>query len=243
VVEDATDIILNLKQVPIQLNNDRRRDHLPTLTAGVVTSARSEEECGFRTARQSVYNRYCQRRRASWQIECASRERPRLRCRRPRKLREDLALVYIPVTAFHSPVRKVNYSVESHFRKMTDTKLMIESVHGPSTPAGRHRLAAKLVKDAHDYLHNIDEPPENVECRRISAMIRGSNTWIAPFEGWSFPCALQLPKNATIPDHPRARAKDRKRNAEDFKNFGRKCFFPPPNVDQDILVKMVLTWA
>ena len=48
VVEDATDIILNLKQVPLKLNTDQTRTiTLNAQQAGVVTSAMIEEDADF----------------------------------------------------------------------------------------------------------------------------------------------------------------------------------------------------
>src|SRR6266566_855588 len=56
VVEDATDIILNLKQVPLKLNNDQPKTiALNTETAGVVTSAMIEEDADFAVLDKSVY--------------------------------------------------------------------------------------------------------------------------------------------------------------------------------------------
>src|SRR5438128_10555554 len=56
VVEDATDIILNLKQVPLKLNNDQPKTiALNTETAGVVNSAMIEEDADFSVLDRSVY--------------------------------------------------------------------------------------------------------------------------------------------------------------------------------------------
>src|SRR3974390_722190 len=48
VVEDATDIILNLKQVPLKLNNDQaQKIYVNVEQPGVVTSAQIEEDSDF----------------------------------------------------------------------------------------------------------------------------------------------------------------------------------------------------
>src|SRR5256712_7441439 len=63
---------------------------------------------------------------------------------------EDLPIGYIPVDSVHSPVRKVNYSVEAaRLGQMTDyEKLMLEVwTNGAITPQDAIGLAAKLVKD------------------------------------------------------------------------------------------------
>src|SRR5438445_11001578 len=55
VFEDATDIILNLKQIPLKLNNDQPKTiALNTEAAGVVTSAMIEEDADFAVLDKSV---------------------------------------------------------------------------------------------------------------------------------------------------------------------------------------------
>src|ERR1035438_232653 len=56
VVEDATDIILNLKQVPLKLNNDQAKTIFVNVeNPGVVTSAMIEEDSDFAVLDKSVY--------------------------------------------------------------------------------------------------------------------------------------------------------------------------------------------
>src|SRR3974377_2143882 len=56
VVEDATDIILNLKQVPLKLNNDQAKTiYVNVENPGVVTSAQIEEDADFAVLDKSVY--------------------------------------------------------------------------------------------------------------------------------------------------------------------------------------------
>ena len=56
VVEDATDIILNLKQVPIKLNTDLPKTiYVNVEQAGPVTSAQIEEDADFAVLDKSVY--------------------------------------------------------------------------------------------------------------------------------------------------------------------------------------------
>jgi len=56
VVEDATDIILNLKQVPIKLNTDLPKTiYVNIEQAGRVTSAQIEEDADFAVLDKSVY--------------------------------------------------------------------------------------------------------------------------------------------------------------------------------------------
>src|SRR3954447_4613893 len=56
VVEDVTDIILNLKQVPLKLNTDQTRTiTLNAQQPGVVTSAMIEEDADFAVLDKNVY--------------------------------------------------------------------------------------------------------------------------------------------------------------------------------------------
>src|SRR2546422_5390399 len=56
VVEDATDIILNLKQVPLKLNHDLPKTiYVNVENPGVVTSAMIEEDADFAVLDKNVY--------------------------------------------------------------------------------------------------------------------------------------------------------------------------------------------
>src|SRR5882757_11257523 len=56
VVEDATDVILNLKQVPLKLNNDQPKTIFVNVeNPGPVTSAQIEEDADFAVLDKTVY--------------------------------------------------------------------------------------------------------------------------------------------------------------------------------------------
>jgi DNA-directed RNA polymerase subunit alpha len=83
-----------------------------------------------------------------------------------RNFDEDLPIGYIPVDSVHSPVRKVNYSVEAaRLGQMTDyDKLMLEVwTNGAITPQDAIGLAAKLIKDHMSIFINFEEQPELAE--------------------------------------------------------------------------------
>ena len=76
---------------------------------------------------------------------------------------EDLAVGYIPIDSVHSPVRKVNFSVEAaRLGQTTDyDKLTIEVwTNGSITPADSIGLAAKLLKDHMNIFINFEEDIE-----------------------------------------------------------------------------------
>ena len=76
---------------------------------------------------------------------------------------EDLPIGYIPVDSVHSPIRKVNYTVEAaRLGQMTDyDKLTLDVwTNGAVTPQDAIGLAAKLLKDHTAIFINIEEEPE-----------------------------------------------------------------------------------
>ena len=162
VVEDATDIILNLKQVPLKLNNDQPKTiTLNAETAGVVTSAMIEEDADFAVLDKNVYIATVSEG-GKLQLEMRLKN-GRGYVGADRNFDEDLPIGYIPVDSVHSPVRKVNYSVEAaRLGQMTDyDRLMLEVwTNGAITPQDAIGLAAKLIKDHMSIFINFEEPAE-----------------------------------------------------------------------------------
>src|SRR5437016_6653719 len=162
VVEDATDIIHNLKQVPIKLNTDLPKTiYLNVEQPGTVTSANIEEDADFAVLDKSVYIATVSEG-GKLQIEMRAKN-GRGYVTADRNYDEDLPIGYIPVDSVHSPVRKVNYSVEAaRLGQMTDyEKLMIEVwTNGAITPNDAIGLAAKLVKDHTSIFINFEEPTD-----------------------------------------------------------------------------------
>jgi len=71
---------------------------------------------------------------------------------------EDLPIGYIPVDSVHSPLRKVNYTVEAaRLGQMTDyDKLTLDVwTNGAITPQDAVGLGAKLLKRSHEHLHQL----------------------------------------------------------------------------------------
>src|SRR5438046_8836177 len=79
---------------------------------------------------------------------------------------EDLPIGYIPIDSVHSPVRKVNYSVEAaRLGQMTDyDKLTIEVwTNGAISPQDAIGQAAKLLQDHMAIFINFEEIAEATE--------------------------------------------------------------------------------
>ncbi len=83
-----------------------------------------------------------------------------------RNFDDDLAIGYIPIDSVHSPVRKVNYTVEpSRLGQMTDyDKLSLDVwTNGCITPQDSVGLAAKLIRDHMSIFINFEEQAEDEE--------------------------------------------------------------------------------
>src|SRR5262247_477489 len=162
VVEDATDIILNLKQIPLKLHGDEPKTiHLKGTAPGVYTSANIEHDPDIEILDKDVYIGTVSEG-GTLQIEMRV-QNGRGYVDAARNFDEDLGIGYIPVDSVHSPVRKVNYYVEAaRLGQITDyDKLTIEIwTNGSITPADSLGLAAKLLKDHMNIFINFEEEIE-----------------------------------------------------------------------------------
>ncbi len=238
VVEDATDIILNLKQVPIKLNTDLPKTiFLNFEHPGPVTSAQIEEDADFAVLDKNVYIATVSEG-GRLQIEMRVKN-GRGYVAADRNYDEDLPIGYIPVDSVHSPVRKVNYSVEAaRLGQMTGyEKLMIEVwTNGAITPQDSIGLAAKLVKDHMSIFINFEEPVDSIEPLpdthhdpRLEHLDRSVEELELSVR--SYNCL----KNANI-QTIRELVQKSENEMLKTKNFGRKSL----NEIKDILVKMGL---
>src|SRR6266705_755001 len=165
VVEDATDIILNLKQIPFKIMSEGvkvariRLDH-----AGEVLSGQIETDADVEVLDRNVHVATVSEG-GKLNIEL------RLKTGRgyvsaDKNFDEDLALGYIPIDSVHSPVRKCNFAIEAaRLGQMTDyDKLTIEVwTNGAVSPQDSIGYAAKLLKDHMTIFINFEELPEQTE--------------------------------------------------------------------------------
>lgn len=150
VVEDATDIILNLKHVPLRLHNP---EAVKTLTLfadkpGEVTSALIEQDADVEVLNKGIYLATVGEG-GKLAVEMRVKN-GRGYVSADRNFDEDLPIGYIPIDSVHSPVRKVNYTVDAaRLGQMTDyEKLTVEVwTNGAVKPTDSVGLAAKLLKD------------------------------------------------------------------------------------------------
>src|SRR6201994_4907726 len=162
VVEDATDIILNLKQIPFKLNGEGPKAlYLRSDAAGVVTSGMIEADGDVEILDPNVY--ICTVSEGG-KIDMEMRlKRGRGYISADKNFDGDLGLGFIPVDSVHSPVRKVNYLVEAaRLGQITDyDKLTIEIwTNGTVLPADALGLSAKLLKDHMTIFINFEEEME-----------------------------------------------------------------------------------
>ena len=165
VVEDATDLILNLKQVPFKMMTDVVHTvRLVVDQPGEVLSGQIETDADVEVLDRNMHIATVGEG-GKLNIEM------RLRIGRgyvaaDRNFDEDLPLGYIPIDSVHSPVRKVNFSVEAaRLGQMTDyDKLSIEVwTNGAIAPQDAIGQAAKLVKDHMSIFINFEEISEVTE--------------------------------------------------------------------------------
>jgi DNA-directed RNA polymerase subunit alpha len=165
VVEDATDIILNLKQIPFKMMDDGlktitvRVDEACELTSGKIETGPDVEVLDRNLHIATVSTG------GSLAIEMRLKQ-GRGYISRDRNFDDDLPLGYIPIDSVHSPVRKVKYTVEAaRLGQMTDyDKLVLEVwTNGAVSPQDAVGMAAKLLKDHMSIFINFEETTELTE--------------------------------------------------------------------------------
>src|SRR5512133_4168511 len=162
VVEDATDIILNLKQIPFKLNGEGPKAiYLRAEQPGVVTSGMIEADADVEVLDKDVYIATVSE---GGKLDMEMRlKKGRGYVSADKNFDEDLGIGFIPIDSVHSPVRKVNYAVEAaRLGQITDyDKLSLEIwTNGSITPADSLGLAAKLLKDHMNIFINFEEEME-----------------------------------------------------------------------------------
>src|SRR5512146_1543275 len=177
VVEDATDIILKLKQAPFKmLSEGMRTVRLKADSPGEVLSGQIETDSEIEVLDRNMHIATIgEGGKLSIEMRIKS---GRGYVGADRNNDEDLPIGYIPIDSVHSPVRKVNYSVESaRLGQMTDyDKLTIEVwTNGSVIPADALGLAAKLLKDHMNIFINFEEEVETVATEERKPEIRNEN--------------------------------------------------------------------
>jgi len=165
VTEDATNIIMNLKQVPLKLNVDHIKTiYLEVEQAGEVKSAGITQDPDVEILDPNVHIAT---------VGEGGKLKIEMRVRNGRgyvsadeNFEEDLPIGYIPLDSVHSPIKRVNYAVEAaRLGQTTDYDRLVLDVwtNGCIRPQDAVAQAAKIVKD-HMYIFiNFEEQPEEEE--------------------------------------------------------------------------------
>jgi DNA-directed RNA polymerase subunit alpha len=175
VVEDATDIILNLKQIPFKLHTGEVKTiRVSRSEPGEMKSGDIELDDDVEVLDPNVHIATVSEG-GNLNVEMRIK-RGRGYISADRNFDDDLPVGYIPVDSVHSPITKVNFHVEAA-RLGQDTdydKLLLEVwTNGSVTPEFAIGLAAKLIKDHMaifiNFEEEIHEQPEPVAQKSIPA--------------------------------------------------------------------------
>ena len=168
VVEDATDIILNLKQVPLRMHVDQTKTLLLNVDkSGEVKARDIQTDADTEILEPDVHIAT---------IADGGRLQMEMRVRRGRgyvsadkNFNEELGIGWIPIDSVHSPVKKVNYLVEAaRLGQTTDYEKLTLDVwtNGSIAPRDGVLLASKLLRDHLNIFVSLDDPvdqaPESI---------------------------------------------------------------------------------
>ena len=161
--EDTTDLILNLKRVPLKLHVDHPKTLiLKTSEAGEVLAKHITPDADIDILDPDAYIASLSQG-ATLSVEM--RVKPgRGYVSADKNFDEDLSIGWIPVDSVHSPVKKVNYFVENaRVGQATDyEKLTIEVwTNGAVSPRDAVGLASKLMRDHLSIFVNIEDEEES----------------------------------------------------------------------------------
>ena len=159
VVEDATDIILNLKQIPLKMHVDATKTlYLRVDKAGEVKARDIEGDADVEILEPDAHIAT---------VAEGGKLHMEMRIKRGRgyvaadkNFDEDLGIGWIPIDSVHSPIKKVNYLVEAaRIGQATDyDKLTVDVwTNGSVTPRDAVSLSAKLIRDHLNIFINLED--------------------------------------------------------------------------------------
>jgi len=164
-MEDTTDLILNLKRVPLKMHVDHPKTlMLRTSEPGEVRAKHVTPDPDIEILDPEAYVATLGSG-ATLSVEMRVKQ-GRGYVSADKNFDEDLSIGWIPLDSVHSPVKKVNYSVDqARVGQATDyEKLTLEVwTNGAVSPRDALGLAAKLMKDHLQIFINIEEEEEETE--------------------------------------------------------------------------------
>jgi DNA-directed RNA polymerase subunit alpha len=159
VVEDATDIILNLKQVPLKMHVDSTKTlYLRVNKSGEVKARDIETDADVEILEPDAHiATVAENGKLHMEMRV---KRGRGYISADKNFDEDLGIGWIPIDSVHSPIKKVNYLVEAaRIGQNTDyDKLTVDVwTNGSVTPRDAVSLSAKLIRDHLNIFINLEE--------------------------------------------------------------------------------------
>lgn len=239
--EDVTDIVMNLKQIPLKLYLDHPKTlYLESTGAGDLRSGDIKPDPDVEILDPDIH---------IVTVNESGKVKMTLRVKNARgyvpageNFDEDLDVGYIPLDSVHSPVKKVNYYVEAaRLGRTTDYDRLNLDIwtNGCVSPRVVIAQAAKILKDHMYIMINFDEEPElgekqdDEELEAINESLRKSVEELE-LSVRSYNCL----KNANIQTLGELVIKTETEMLK-TKNFGRKSL----NEIKEILADMGLSFA
>ena len=162
VVEDATDIILNLKQVPLKVHSDQMKTLMIRVDKAGEVRARDIQADGDVEILEPDAHIATVADHGKLHMEMRLK-RGRGYVSADKNFDEDLGIGWIPIDSVHSPIKKVNYLVEAaRLGQTTDyDKLTVDVwTNGSINARDAVSLAAKLIRDHLNIFINLEESSE-----------------------------------------------------------------------------------
>ncbi|HXW08246.1 MAG TPA: DNA-directed RNA polymerase subunit alpha [Vicinamibacterales bacterium] len=159
VVEDATDIILNLKQIPLKMHVDATKTlYLRVDKPGEVKARDIETDADVEILEPDAHiATVAEHGKLHMEMRV---KRGRGYVAADKNFDEDLGIGWIPIDSVHSPIKKVNYLVEAaRIGQATDyDKLTVDVwTNGSVTPRDAVSLSAKLIRDHLNIFINLED--------------------------------------------------------------------------------------
>jgi len=158
-MEDTTDLILNLKRIPLKMHVDHPKTlYLKTSESGEVKASHSTPDPDVDVLDPDAYIATLSHG-ATLSLELRVKQ-GRGYVSADKNFDEDLSIGWIPVDSVHSPIKKVNYLVEAaRVGQATDYERLALEVwgNGAVTPRDAVGLAAKLMRDHLSIFINVDD--------------------------------------------------------------------------------------
>ena len=165
VVEDATDIILNVKQVPLRMHVEHPKTLLLTSNKVGEIKARDIQTAPDVEILEPDAHIATIGEGGRLQMEMRVRQ-SRGYVSADKNFDDDLGVGWIPIDSVHSPIKKVNYLVEAaRLGQTTDYEKITLDVwtNGSVTPRDAVSLASKLIQDHLKIFISLDDPVEQIQ--------------------------------------------------------------------------------